>query len=1035
MKALINTCIKHDRATLLVLVIILIIGVYSYATIPKEMTPDVQVPIISVSTDLYGISPQDSESLLVRPIESVMSSVEGLKKISSTATEGMGVTLLEFDAGFDSKRALEYVRAKVDDIIADLPKDASRPIVEEMNLSLLPVINIALLGEIPERELINIARQLEKKIEALPNVLSVDIAGLRKETVDVIVEPRIMDRYNLKLDEVMQSIDSNNKLVAAGKMKNGYSVKVSGVLQDVQDIANVPIKVNDNSTITIKDVAEIRPTFEDRNSYARMNGKSAVVIEVSKRIGKNLIETVEQVKGVVTQAKHLMPENLEIIYSLDQSKQIMDSLRDLENNILMAIMLVLAVIVTFMGYRSAIMVALAIPGSFYIGIVILTYLGMTINIVVLFSLIMSVGMLVDAAVVVNEYADRKMIVGMNKMEAYRISAIRMSWPIVASTATTLIVFVPLLFWPGTIGQFMKYLPITLIATLSGSLLMSLVFIPVIGGIFGAPSTNSQEKITKIQAVEDGDNNYLGPFMRKYYDILNKVLLRPVRFVLIIIGILFASIFAYSIFGKGLKFFPKVEPESAVIIVRSQGNLSIEQKNKLLKQVEDRILNITDEIRIFYSRAGTFSGSKYSSDDVIGTIQLEFIDWQLRRKATDILSEIKDKVDDLKGLIIEIQEEEKGPSGEGKPIAIKVSAFDAVIIPNAVEEIIMIMNKIGGFVNVENSISSPEIEWNITIDRNKAALAGANVMLIGEYIKIITNGAKVGSYRPNNSDEEVDILVRLPEDKRNITQLNSLFVNGANGLVPVSSFIRVEPQNKIKKLDREALLPVFSITADVAPNLLVDDQIKKLEKELRKIRKEKKISDGIMVKFEGETEDQEEAVDFLSKAFAVALMGVILILVMQFNSYYDAFIIMTAVVLSTTGVLIALLMTNNSFVITMCGVGLISLAGIVVNNNILLIDAFKINLEEGFKHKEAILRASISRIKPILLTAGTTVLGLLPMVTKINIDFLGRNILYDAPSSQWWVHLSTTIAGGLLFATVLTLFFTPALLMLSRERKV
>lgn len=1031
MRALVGACIKHNRATLLILIMIFIIGSMCYINTPKELIPDVTVPIILVSTTLQGISPQDSERLLLRPMEEGLNSIEGVKEMRSTATDGRGYTILEFYAGFDNKKALEDVRAKVDDIVSKIPQDATRPVVKEVNLSLFPILNVALVGDLPERSLISIARDLKRKIESIPNVLNVEIAGLKKEIIEVIIKPQIIENYHLKIEEVLQAINGNNQLIAAGNLKNGYSIKVDGILANVQDIMAVPIRTDGASVITIKDIAEIKPTFEDAKGFARINGNPALVLEISKRSGKNLIETVDKVKEMVESTKAYLPKNLSIVYSLDQSNKIMEMLGDLENNILMAILLVIAIIMTFMGSRSAIMVALAIPGSFYIGIIIISYLGMTMNIVVLFSLIMSVGMLVDAAIVVNEYADRKMIIGMSKYAAYRIAALRMLWPVVSSTATTLVVFMPLLFWPGMVGEFMKYLPITLIATLSGSLLMSIVFTPVLGGMFGAISTHDPVKIQRMQAIDEGEVHSLGPMMKRYHNLLAKVLLRPGRFVVIIMAILTGSIFAYSLFGRGLEFFPKVEPETAIIKIRSQGNLSVQERDNILKTVEKKIINTTNEIRVFYARSGTFSGGKFSSDDIIGIIQLEFVDWKYRRHATEIINDIKNKTQDISGIIIEIEEEKKGPSDGAKPIKVSISSFFPELLSPSLNKVMKIMDQVGGFSDVENSRSSPEIEWDIEVDRNKAALAGANVSIVGEYIKMITNGAKIGSYRPDNVDDEVDILARLPEHNRNITQLDSLFINGLHGLTPVSNFIKVTPKNKVKKLDREESLPTLSITSDVKPGFLVSNQVKKLKQAL--LSNQKDFDPRVKISFKGESEDQAEAASFLSTAFTLALMGVVLILVIQFNNYYYAFVIMTAVFLSTAGVLMGLLITGNSFVVVMCGVGIIALAGIVVNNNILLIDAFQVNLKSGCDYKEAIVKSAVSRVKPILLTAGTTILGLLPMILKINIDFINRSITYNAPSSQWWVHLSTTVAGGLSFATILTLFFTPALLMLNKKK--
>ncbi len=1032
MKGIINACLTHDRATLLVLIIIFIIGVTQYIETPKELSPDVQVPMIFVSTSLRGISPSDSDRLLVKPMENVLRGVSGVKEMRSSATDGVGHTILEFDAGFDSDKALDEVRAKVDDIVSDLPEDASRPVVTEINLSLFPVLSVGLVGELPERELISMARALKKEIESLPNVLSVDIAGTRDEILEVIVEPRIMSGYDLRVEEILQAINNNNQLIAAGELNNGYSIKVNGVLQDMMDVANLPIRGEGSGVVRIKDIAEIRPTFKDRAGFARVNGGSAVVLEISKRSGKNLIETVDQVKQVVEIAKQFLPPNLEIIYSLDQSKTINDVLSDLQNNILMAIVLVLFVIMYAMGFRQAFMIALAIPGSFYIGIIILAQLGMTMNIVVLFSLIMSIGMLVDAAIVVNEYADRKMIVGMSSYESYKLAAIRMSFPIIASTATTLVVFVPLLFWPGVVGQFMKYLPLTLIATLTGSLLMSLIFTPTLGAIFGKASTNDPVLIARMKALDDGEVDSLGPLMKKYSRWLLRVLAKPKRFVLIIVAVLVASILSYAIFGAGFEFFPKVEPESAMLTVRSQGNFSVEERDKMLRMVEGKVLNVSDEIKVVYARSGKFSGQRFSSDDIVGTVHMEFVNWQFRRRVDSIISDIQEATKDIDGIVVEFQEDKQGPDAGGKPIRITVSSLLVDELYPATDYIVKTMEKIGGFTNISDTRSSPEIQWEIDVDRNKALLAGLSVRLIGEYIKMITSGVKIGSYRPSDVEDEVDILLRLPDERRGISELDNLRVNGIYGPTTISNLIDLKATNKIKKLDRENSLPVLSIAADVERGLLVDEQIKKLQKEL--IRYQAEINPNVKVAFKGETADQEESKAFLSRAFVLSLMGVVMILVVQFNSYYYALIIMTAVFLSTSGVLIGLLITGNTFLVTMCGVGIIALTGIVVNNNILLIDAFNINLKAGLKYKDAIVKASLSRVKPILLTAGTTMLGLLPMVLKITINFFDGRVSYDAPSSQWWVHLSTTIGGGLAFATVLTLFFTPALLMLGKKKR-
>jgi multidrug efflux pump len=532
----------------------------------------------------------------------------------------------------------------------------------------------------------------------------------------------------------------------------------------------------------------------------------------------------------------------------------------------------------------------------------------------------------------------------------------------------------------------------------------------------------------MHAVDQGDTQNLGPFMKQYYQLLTKVLSYPKSFVAIILSSLVLTIILYLLFGRGMEFFPDVEPKSSIISIRSQGNISLRQRDQIAREVEDKILNMNDEIAVFYTRAGIFRGAGNNTDDVIARIQLEYVDWKNRRKVKKIVNEIKDKLKNFPGLIIEIDNKKEGPP-QGKPIQIEVSARDKILIDKTILRLEEIMNSIKEITNISNDKSTPEIEWNIEVDRNKAARYGADVNLIGSYIKLATNGVLLTKYRPDYTDEEVEILARFPEEFRNISQLKNVFINTSLGSVAISSFIKIVPQNKIKQINRVNAQRASTLFADVLPDVLPSDVIKKINTLIKK----ENFEPNIQIKFKGEQEDQEEAKNFLIKAFISALMFMILILLLQFNSYYQVFIIMTAVFLSTTGVFLGLMITQQAFVIVMCGVGIIALAGIVVNNNILLIDAYAEYILDGESKKQAIIKAAISRLRPILLTAGTTVLGLLPMITGINIDFLNVEITYNAPSNQWWRQLSTTIAGGLSFATILTLFFTPALLMIGRNK--
>jgi multidrug efflux pump len=453
-------------------------------------------------------------------------------------------------------------------------------------------------------------------------------------------------------------------------------------------------------------------------------------------------------------AKYQLPENLKVVYLNDRSKNVHDMLDDLENGIIFAVLLILTIIMLFMGTRAAILVALSIPGSFLMRLMALYLMGITLNIVVPFSLIMAVGMLVDDAIVISEYADRKMICGMDKVEAFCTSVHDMFYPVLSSTLTKLAVFFPLLLWPDTVGKFLQYIPITIILTLTGSLIMALVFIPTLGAIFGKHSITSKKEITEISAIESGEMKNTGPIIRTYVRMLKKVLDHPKKFVYVVF-VLFSSIILYLTFGPGLKFFPDVDSNNILISVEVQESLSAKERDLILKEVEERILGVEKEIYVFYARSGIFS------DNVITKIQLELVDWHCRRKAKQILNDIRSSVQNMKGVIIDVQEQKSGPSAD-KPIQINLSG-SASSLNSVAEKILKIMDQpSSGFINIQDSRLAPEIEWNMSVDKNKVTSSGVSVATIGDFIKMATNGVLIGKYKPNNMDEKIDIYSVFPK---------------------------------------------------------------------------------------------------------------------------------------------------------------------------------------------------------------------------------------------------------------------------------
>lgn len=1030
MNSLITACMQRSRVVILAFLFILVAGVYIYVLMPKEREPDVQIPIMFVSMTHEGISPEDGERLLIKPMENELRSLESLKEMQSYAIEGKASIVLEFQPGFDAQKALLDVREKVDIAKVELPEDTKEPIVEEVNLSLFPVINIILTGNVPEQALILLAREMEDHIEALPNVLSVDIAGDREEVVEVIVEPELLQSYQLTLEELRAVGQGFNQLVAAGNLETGsgeYAVKIRGLISQPQELLDLPVKTDGQHVVKVSDIATLRQTFKQATGYARVGGKPSVVLEVSKRTGTNLLETIAQVKMLMDEAKPLLPPNVEVLYAQDGSNTIKQMLSDLQNNIILAILLVMFVAFWVVGVRSALLITTAIPGAFLLGILFLNSLNLTINIVVLFSLILSVGMLVDAAIVICEMANRKIGEGMKPFLAYQQATFYMKWPIIASTATTLIVFAPLLFWPGIVGQFMQYMPITLIATLSGSLLMAIIFIPTLGAVFHR-RTDKRAMTDNIQVAEVGELDALTGFTGGYYRVLRSVTKHPMLFFLGVLSVLIGVYFVYVSHFAKIEFFPDIEPENSIVQIRARGNLSVEEKDKIIRQVEQRLFKFQDEIRVIYARSGNVGGSgQQYPEDTIGIITLEYEYWENRRKASEITTAIREEVADIGGVIITTINQQGGPKKE-KPIDIELSGQDFNLLQQETGRVLALLSEMPEVIDIEDTRPVPAIEWNMKLNRELAAQFGVNVPIIGSFIKFITNGLRMTSYRPDGSIKEVDIMVRFPPEDRHLGQLDLLSLNTANGSTPLSTFVERVPQPKITTINRSNSKKVINIRAAVPPGVLASEVLKDIQTKIEAAG----MTEGVGVRYKGDEEEQKRTQIFLRNAFVIALFCMALILIAQFNSIYYALVILSAVFLSTVGVLLGLIISGQAFGIVMCGVGVISLSGIVVNNNIILIDTYlKLRDKDSSAH-EAVLRASVQRLRPILLTAGTTVLGLMPMVMGMTIDFSNFHITFGSPSSQWWRQLSTTIAGGLTFATVLTLLFTPSMILVGER---
>ena len=1020
----IETAMSRSRTVLLSLAVVLIGGFVAYSTIPKEAEPDIEIPVVYVSITFDGISPEDSERLLVRPMEQELRSIEGIKEMTANAYEGGANVQLEFDAGIDTDKALQDVREKVDKAKAKIPSEAEEPTVNEVKMSRFdPMLVLNLAGDVSERTLTTIARDLKEKIEGLSGVLEVNLVGVREELMEVVVDPLAMESYGLDQAQIINFISLNNRLVAAGSLQSDegrFPVKVPGVVENANDVLNMPIKAVGERVVHFKDIAEVRRTYKDAESYARLNGKPALAMEVVQRSGANVIDTIDAVNAVIAEERDYWPAEVEIVASRDKSRDVNDMLSELQNSVLIAVMLVFIVIIGILGIRSASLVGVAIPGSFLMGILLIGAFGVTINMMVLFALIMAVGMLVDGAIVVTEMADRRMAEGESRFDAYSRAAIRMAWPIIASTCTTLAAFVPLALWPGTSGEFMKYLPITLIAVLSASLIMALLFVPTLGSLFGKTGATSKESRRNLAAAETGDLDSVTGFTGRYIQFLKRSLKRPWLNVAAVSGLLLLIYMAFGFFGKGTEYFPEVEQPFGTVEIRARGDLSTDEKDFLVRQVEERILGMP-EIEFVYAKTGS---SDQGAEDQIGLITLNYVEWDQRRKADEILAEIRANTADLVGIMIETRKPDPGPP-IGKPIRIEFSSRDGDLLYTAVDRVRTALEDHEAVVNIEDSRPLPGIEWQIRVDRAEAARFGADVALVGAMVQLVTNGIKIGEYRPDDSDDEIDIRVRYPMDSRNLTQIDELRIPTAEGLVPISTFVTREPAQKVGTIRRTDMRRTITIDADVADGYLESDVVA----ELRQIAAGLDIDPRVGFAFRGSTEDQAEDSQFLARAMMMALAIMAIILVTQFNSIYQAGLILTAVLFSTGGVLLGHLVMGKPFGIIMSSVGVITLAGIVVNNNIVFIDTYNVLRSRGARAYEAVIRTCAIRLRPVLLTTVTTIIGLMPMVLGVNINLIDRAVSIGAPSSQWWTQLASSVAGGLAFATILTLFLTPSLLLI------
>ncbi len=1036
MYAFIEAAIKRSRTTLLIMLMVVLAGGIARSVIPVANEPDIDVPFFVITIVHEGISPEDSERLLVMPLEIEVRNVEGVEEMSAFASEGAATVMVEFDADHDLDKALIDIREAVDRAKAEFPSTAEEPIVQEASVEDFPILQINVVGEVPERMLYNVALDLKDGLEAIPDVLEAEMFGQREELLEAIIDPNQLEAYQISAEELLNTIVRNNRLIPAGSLDTGegrFSVKVPSIIEQASDIFDLPVRSDGDTVVTLADVATVRRTFKDRTSYARVNGRPTISLAVTKRADANILSTIAAAKAFVESQRANVPGRVDVTYTFDQAPFAEGQVTELQGNIITALGLVMVVVVAAMGLRSGIIVGLGIPVSFLFSLIFIYLLGYSFNFMVMFGMLLGLGMLIDGAIVVTEYADRKMVEGYERRAAYVLAAKRMFWPVTASIATTLAAFLPLMFWPGIPGKFMRFLPVTVFTVLTGSLLYALVFGPVLGSLFGKAGSRDAASMDTLKQLEEGDPTSLRSITGLYAKMLSLATRYASVTLLITLAVLYATFSAYGKYGKGLTFFSDSEPKFANIAVRARGNLSVDESNELVFEVERRILEV-DGIQSLNSNT-LLSGqpSRSGGMDRIGRMSLELYDEGLRdRTGTEIFEEIRAVTADLAGISVEIQEMEQGPP-VGKPIAIQFSSHNRALLEPAVTRVVEHMRDgMAGFRDIDDTRSLPGVEWKLTVDRAQAALFGADVSQVGIAVQLITNGVKVSEYRPDRSDDGVDIRVRYPTTSRGINAFDELRIATPNGLVPISNFVTKEPAANVDTIERSDGIPVEHIRANVEPGILPDAKVRELSAWID----EQDWHPDLRIDFRGANEEQAESMQFVGVAFGLSLLLMFVLLVTQFNSFYQSLLILFAVVLSTAGVLLGLLITGSPFSAILTGVGVVALAGIVVNNNIVLIDTYNHLRREHPEQNyiQLIVRTGAQRLRPVMLTTITTVFGLLPLASNFSVDLVNRNIVYGGMLSSFWVPLSQAIVSGLTFSTLLTLVTTPAMLALPHQLK-
>ncbi|MBI5047718.1 MAG: efflux RND transporter permease subunit [Deltaproteobacteria bacterium] len=1062
-----DTAVRQRISVMVLAVIILVFGVYCYKVLPRESEPDITIPFVFISTDYKGVSPSDIETSITIPIEKKLKGLEGVKKVHSISSEGQSSISIEFITGTDIDKAIEKVRNKVDEAKNDLPSDMEDdPSVFEVNFSEMPIVIFSLSGVCGNPCLKKIADEIEDEIEAIPGVLDAEISGALEREIRIEINPEKLAYYNIPITAFQRVVSGENQNISGGAIRLGdgrFQLRVPGEFRMPEEIYGLIVGAHDGQPVYLKDLARVKDGFKDETSRSRLNGRESVNIAVKKRAGENIIEITDKIDEILARLSPGWPKGTNIIKVMDKSEDIRTMVADLENNIYSGLALVVLVLLFAMGIRNAILVALAIPFSMLLSYIVLYLMGITLNMVVLFSLVLALGMLVDNAIVIVENIYRYMQQGVSRSQAAMRAASEVAWPVIGSTLTTLAAFFPMIFWPGIMGEFMKYLPITLIITLTASLFVALVINPALASFFMKTKNSSGKSLSSEEAFAAGEKpiEIKGVVLILYAGLLKTALRHRLTVTLstfLLMIVLFQGWLLVVGLERPVEFFPHIDPKSMYVNIDVPEGTNIDYNDRILKQIEmhingavtntggafddrykesyslkhhkkednDEYINSSDleNIEYIYARSMAFPTAGSAFEPMAANhVGIQFIDMKDRRiPSSDTLNKIRERIKDVPGGKVTIAEAEQGPP-TGAPINIEISGVDFRVLGRLAKEIRKIIEQIPYVEDIRDDYVEGTPSVRVSVDRQKAALFGLTTDSIGFALKTGYNGLNISTY--HEGDEDFDITVQLSDpDRRVIDILRELMLpTPAGKLVPLTTVAKIDYSGSLGNVIRINHSRVVTVKANV-DETKIPGAVARLQSE--ELLKKFPIPAGYRIKFTGEFEFQKESEEFLSKTFIIALFLIFLILVAMFNSVSQPFIIMTSVILSLGGVFLGLMTISSPFGIIMTGVGVISLAGVVVNNAIILVDYTNKLRGRGMNIHDAIVAGGATRLRPVLLTAITTILGLIPMVTGVSYDFQNWEISWVSESTQWWRTMAVVVIYGLMLATFLTLVVVPTL---------